>query len=383
MASSTSTTVRIVSRQQQTTLSKAQKAFNKLIDKIGKQRKTLAEWQAAIPLYQQKFDSKLRPLLLIFNQRRRELVHALDQAYDNKALSKSDKAMISDIICSIAADLIAEHGEETLKPIYNRHSDTDFDAEVEGDNKAMKSMMETMLDIDLGDDLDFSSPEKMFAKVDEQLKRKFEEKEQKQQANEERRSKRQKSAKESHKEARLRAEEQNVSQSIREVFRKLASALHPDREQDPAEHARKTALMQKVNVAYGNRDLLQLLELQLELEQIDQKTMNAVSEDRLKHYNKVLAEQSSELQQEIDAIAFSFKARYGLSPLYPLAPSKVMSFLQMDIREIQHDIAELKQDIAACKTIKSLKQLLKAYQDSEESLFEDDFPDEPDLFRRG
>ena len=334
----------------------------------------LAEWQAANSLYRQKYDSKFRPLLLLFNQRRRELVHALDQAYDNKALSKTDRAGISDIICTIAADLIAEHGDETLKPIYNRHSNTDFDAEAEDENKAFKAMVETMLDIDLGDELDVSSREKMFAEVDEQIKRKLLQEDQAQQADEERRSKRKKSAKESEKEARLRTEEQNVSQSIREVFRKLASALHPDREQDPIEHQRKTVLMQKVNVAYGNRDLLQLLELQLELEHIDRHAMSAVSEDRLKHYSKVLAEQSSELQQEIDRIAFSFKARYDLSAGDAVSPAMVMTFFQADISGIQQQTAALKKDIAACQEIKSLKRLLKAYRPSRDSLFEDDFP---------
>jgi hypothetical protein len=374
MPSSTSTTVRIVNQKAQSTLSKAQKAFNKLIDKIGKQRNLLAEWQAANSLYRQKFDSKFRPLLLLYNQRRRELVHALDQAYDDKALSKTDRAEISDIICTIAADLIAEHGDETLKPIYNRHSHIDFDARKEDENKAFKSMMETMLDIDLGDDFDFSSREKVVAKIDEQLKRMALEEGQTQQADEERPGKRKKSAKVFAREARLRTEEQDVSQSIREVFRKLASALHSDREQDPVEHQRKTALMQKVNVAYGNRDLLQLLELQLELEQIDQHAMNAVSEDRLTRYNKVLAEQSADLQQEIDRIASSFKARYDLSAGDAVSPAMVMAFFQADIKGIQQNTAALKKDIAACQDIKSLKRLLKAYRPSHEPLSEDDLP---------
>ena len=324
----------------------------------------MAAWQATVPLYRQKFDSKFRPLLLLFNERRRELVHALDQAYADKALNKGDRARISDIICAITAELIAEHGDEALKPVYNRHSHTDFDAAAEDDNKAFKSMVEGMLGIDLGDDLDVSSRENMFAEVDEQLRKKFVEDEQRQQADAERQSRRKKSARALDKEARLQAEEKSVSQSIREVFRKLASALHPDKEQDPVERERKTALMQKVNVAYGNRDLLQLLELQLELEHIDQHAMNAVSEERLRHYGKVLAEQSSELQQEIDTIAFPFKARHHFSAGEALSPAMVMVFLQSDISEIQQDTAALKQDIASCRDMKSLKQLLKAYQAS-------------------
>jgi hypothetical protein len=373
MSSSSSRTVRIVSQQEQATLSKAQKTFNKLIEKIGKQRKALAAWQTTIPLYQQKYDSEFRPLERIFNQRRRELVQVFDQAYADKSLSKTDRAKISEMICAIAAELIAENDDEALKQIYNRYSNTDFDAQAEGENKAIKYMMESMLGIDLGDELDFTSRENMFSGVGEQLKRKLVEEEQKQQADEERRSKRKKSAKASEKEARLRTEEQDVSQSIREVFRKLASALHPDREQDPVERQRKTALMQKVNVAYGNRDLLQLLELQLELEQIDQRAMNSVPEERLKHYNKVLSEQSSELQQELDMIEFPFKASFDFSRSEALSPLKVMALLQMDIREIQQDINALEQDIVSCQNIKSLKRLLKAYRMSQESFFEEDF----------
>ena len=332
----------------------------------------MAAWQATIPLYQQKYESKYRPVLLHFTQCRRDLVHALDQAYGNKALSKAERALISDFICSIAVELIEEQGDETMKPIFNRHSDSDFDEETVDENEIFKTMMENVFGIDLGDPRDFGSPEQMVDKADALLQKKFMEETQGQQANEGHRSKRKKTAKELAREARQETEEQAVSQSIREVFRKLASALHPDREQDPAEHKRKTILMQKVNVAYQNRDLLQLLELQLELEQIDQNAMGAVSEDRLKHYNKVLAEQSSELQQEIDMIAFPFAASAGYFPGDPLSPSKVMPLLQSDIREMEHDIAVLKKNIASCQNTKSLKALLKVYRASLDPSQEDD-----------
>lgn len=371
MTSSKSTTVRIVSQSEQSTLSKAQKAYNKLIDKIGKQRKTLADWQATIPLFQQKMESKYRPVSLLYTQCRRDLVHALDQAYASKGLSKNERVLISDFICSVAAEILTEQADVELKAIYNRHSNFNFDEHTAEEREAIKSMMESTFDIDLGDMQDFSSPEQMFDEVDVLLRKKLMEDAQSQQADEARRGKRKKSAKELAREARQETEEKAVSQSIREVFRKLASALHPDREQDPAEHKRKTILMQKVNVAYQNRDLLQLLELQLELEQIDQNAMSAVSEDRLKHYNKVLAEQSAELQQEIDMIAFSFAARAGCLPDEAISPSKVMSLLQSDIRMLEQDIAVLKQNIASCQNTKSLKKLLKAYMSTLDAAYEE------------
>jgi hypothetical protein len=369
MAHSKSKIVRILEPKGQSALSKAQKLFNKLIKKIDEQRKALAEWQTAIPRYQQRYANDFDPLLQTFDQHRVKLVHLFDRAYIDKALTKTDKAKIKDIICPIAAELIA-NGNEDLKSIYNKYSETDFDAEADEANEAIKFMMEDMLGVELGEDVDFSSPEKMFEHVGEQMRQKQAEEEKYQQEYEERRSKRKKSAKELAKEARQQAEEQHVSQSIREVFRKLASALHPDREQDPVERTRKTALMQRVNVAYGNKDLLQLLELQLEVEQIDQTTINAISEDRLKHYNKVLAEQSSELQQEIDEVGFSFRARFNFAPSGSLSPMTAMHQLQADIKHIQDDIAMLERDLASFQNIKNLKAWLKTYRISRQSSFE-------------
>ncbi|WP_341888453.1 hypothetical protein [Variovorax sp. YR752] len=46
---------------------------------------------------------------------------------------------------------------------------------------------------------------------------------------------------------------------MRDIFRKLASALHPDRETDAQQRKVKTALMQKANQAYAANDLLALL----------------------------------------------------------------------------------------------------------------------------
>lgn len=47
--------------------------------------------------------------------------------------------------------------------------------------------------------------------------------------------------------------------------------------------------MQRVNIAYDNRNLLALSELQLEVEQIDQSMISTISDDRLKHYLKLSA----------------------------------------------------------------------------------------------
>jgi hypothetical protein len=372
MKNSSSKMVRIVDQKERSGLSKAQKLFNRLIKKIDEERKRLAARQAMIPRYQKKYAAELEPLARSYDALRLDMVRLLDKAHGDKLFGKRDKAKISDIICTMAGDLIVENDSDELKKIYNKHSGCDFDTEVEAESASMKSIMEGLFGVDLGDDFDLRSPEKIMAQLDEKMHHKLTQEEQGRQHFSERPAPRKKTAKALAKEAREQEEAQNVSQSIRDVYRKLASALHPDREPDLSERNRKTALMQRVNVAYGNNDLLTLLELQLEVEQIDQSAMNTLSEDRLKYYNKILSEQADELQQEVSAVAFSFGMRFDLPPVDLSSPDAALRNLEYDIEDIQQDIAGIKDDLISFQDVKNIKAWLRAYRRTPKSLFEED-----------
>src|SRR5260363_169051 len=163
----------------------------------------------------------------------------------------------------------AENGQclyyvhETLKAIYNRHSESDFDSELEEGKEVIKEMMQAMLGVELEGEIDLRAPEQMFAQAGEKMQRKMVQEEQLQQ---EQQAKRQKSARTLAKEQRAKEAAQHISKSLQEVYRKLASSLHPDKELDLAERMRKTELMQQLNTAYEKKDLLHLLELQLTAE---------------------------------------------------------------------------------------------------------------------
>lgn len=308
-------------------LSKEQKSFNRLVSKIEKLRKQLEAWTRVMPLYEQKCASELLPLLHAYDEQRSAMVRLLDQSYADKKFTKNEKAKLDDAICSLVADLMQEHMSEELKEIYNRHSGSDFDAEEQEERELVTAMMESMLGIKLDSDIDLNSPEQLLAHVGEKLHQQHSQKEA---AQEQRRASRKKTTTQLAKEKQQQEEKHNVSQSVRDVYRKLASSLHPDREQDTAERARKTALMQRVNIAYDNMDLLQLLELQLEIEQLDQDKIDTIPSERLKHFNKVLKEQAAELQQEIHGIELSFQMRLNLAPMQSISPDRVLSYLQED-----------------------------------------------------
>lgn len=379
MKTAPSKIVKITQKTSATSLSRAQKLFNKLIKKIDMQRQQLRAWQTTIPLYQQKHASEYAPLMETFNQHRTRMVYLFDRAYHDKIFSKTDREKLADLISNIAGELLTGNGDPELKSIFNKYNEADFDTQGEEVKADVKAMLEQMFGMEIDGEIDPNDPEAMLRLMAEKAQQMHEQHEREAAAQQASGNKRKKSAKQLAKEARLEEEEKNISQSIREVFRKLASALHPDRELDAAERTRKTDLMQRVNVAYGNRDLLQLLELQLEVEQIDQTMINTIGEDRLKHYNQILTEQSSELELEVEQNELAFRLRFQIDHDSILAPAFLIPKLEREITQLQQDINGIAQDLQDFEQAKKLKAWLKTYRMSPLSRYGDDVFDDFDL----
>lgn len=365
--------IKLAAGEEQAPLSKAQKSFNSLTKQIQAKRATLAAWQEAIPTYQQKYARELSPLIIALGELHLQVVRRLDQASNQKGMTSSERRTISDLISQMAGDLAEERDDAEIIALYNKHSGSDYEAEQAAALKGMKSLFEAELGVDLGDDLGIDSHDELIMRAQARLHEQQAQRESMRQAEQENQSTRKKTAKQLAKEAKLETEAQQLSLSIKEVFRKLVSALHPDRESDPEERQRKTALMQRVNQAYGKKNLLLLLELQLELEHIDQSTLDNISEDRLRHFNKILKEQLIDLDQEIFHTADLFIAQFGYNPYDRPSPSTIMHQLDADIAEIRRTIRNLKQDLIDFQDFKKVKVWLKAMRRRPRADYSDDF----------
>jgi hypothetical protein len=110
------------------------------------------------------------------------------------------------------------------------------------------------------------------------------------------------------------AAQEALSQSLREIYRKLASSLHPDREPDAALKAHKTLLMQRINIAYEKKDLLALLSLQIEVEQLKPDALARVPEERLAQYNQILAEQLSGVKRDQAGLIGELAHNFDIDP---------------------------------------------------------------------
>lgn len=349
----------IVSGTGKAQLSKGQKTFNSLIKQIEQARARLAAWEIAIPRYQQKQSAELQPLIDEAQALQIKAVQALDLAHGQSGITKSERRKISIVITEMTDDLLAMDDDPQVKALYNKHSGSDYDEALASDKATLKSAMEDIFGFDLGDDFDLSSPEGFTEQAQEKIREQQAQQNAARQARLEQQAKRKKSPKQLAKEAREQADAEQLKLSIREIYRKLASALHPDREPDPLERERKTILMQKVNQAYDKNNLLLLLELQLELEQIDQDHINNVSEERLKHYNKILREQLAELQHEILRVEAGFMAQFMFDPFEEPDPNNIIKHLSTEIAEVRREIRDLKRDLLVFEDIQKLKPWLK------------------------
>lgn len=348
--------VRIAGSEQ--TLSKAQQRFNRQIRQIEKLRDQLRNWEAVTTRYQDRYVQELLPLIESSIDLQIRLVHALHARIDEKGLSRAERNKLSGIIVDLADDILSEREDEGIKAIFNSHSDVDYDSQEAAERNEVKSFLEDMFDLDLGDE-DFDSTDDVFERAKEQFRDRHGPNRIPGTDDDEARTPRKKTARQLAKEARAEADAQRLNQTLREIYRKLASALHPDRETDPQERARKTELMQRINLAYAKNNLLQLLELQLEVEHIGDNVITSLDDEKLRHFNAILKEQIAELKQELAHVHSNFCARFGVDPFSGTRPETLERNLQREIFAVQQDNVELEQDLAMLERPKGAKAWLR------------------------
>lgn len=321
--------------------SKARTQFNTLIERLEAQRTRLAAWHDALPRMRARADAELKPLEEQMRMRLRELVLLFDQAYEHKSLKKKEREKLSFLIAEVSFDLIGKVDDDEMEALHAKHGLSDEDSEDDPTMDEMKALFADVFGLPQEDEPDapeLNSHSRVGSDESEHLERKP-----------------------TPKETRKAVEENRLQQSVREIFRKLASILHPDRESDPVERERKTALMQRANVAYAAQDLLGLLELQFEVEQIDQSALELLDDARIKQYNKVLTKQVAEVRGEIEDLEHWLIYDLGISTRGRITPAALDKVLASQIREMKLDIVDVERDLAQFQDLALLKKYLKNF----------------------
>jgi hypothetical protein len=352
--------------------SRPRKQFNTLMKKLDAERLRLAAWHQELPRLRTLFGQQFVPLAHEFDAKRKQMVLLFDRAHGQKGMGKRARERLEDLIGSLIMELLEHAPDEELERIYDKYDENPFADYPEGEEQALRSAMEAMFDVELDDTVDDSSPEAMFAALAEQLAQRARQEQQEQEREQARCAKGPGPAKTSARALREQAEALKLQQSVREIYRKLASDLHPDREPDPAERDRKTGLMQRVNVAYEKRDLLALLELQVEVAQIDQAGLDRLDDERIKQYNKILARQLRDLEDETAQLEYGLMQELRLRRYGRLTPKQALDAMGENIAAMRETVAGIARELQEFQDISTLKAWLKTYRIPEPDPYGDD-----------
>jgi len=161
--------------------------------------------------------------------------------------------------------------------------------------------------------------------------------------------------------AESRAEQQTLDaqSALRTVYRQLASALHPDRETDPAERARKTALMSEANAAYERRDLVTLLQLRLRAEHLDEGAVTRMAKEKIEALTVLLKEQATALQHDVWTLEQQMREAFDLPPGASISAASLQRQLRDRQQAIQFEIVQMRRDLTRVRDDAQLKRWLK------------------------
>ena len=143
------------------------------------------------------------------------------------------------------------------------------------------------------------------------------------------------------------SEVQNTPNLLRNMYRKLASALHPDRARDEAERVHKTALMGQVNAAHDAKDLLTLMRLQLLTQTpyspTESENTTSIPKDKLKQAIQQLQAQLQALRDARQQMQTSMQEEWDL-PYGNISAKSLQMALRKEAQELTSHIAYLQSD---------------------------------------
>ncbi|MEX3555186.1 MAG: J domain-containing protein [Burkholderia gladioli] len=382
-------------------LSPSQRSFNALTRQVAARRERLRAWETVWPPFQQRYVGEWVPLARELSARETELVRQLDAAAEMKGLSRAERELVSQLIVHFARPLFGDDADRELRAILARHGAAAM-GQAGGDagrrgGKSRRRDAAPAADAatehaaaELPED---ESEEAMMRRIQAELDAQEARASADAQARQAQRGERQQRASNSKRKAaeaaaaeaaRAAAQAQRetpaeadadrtdteavpemapaqVSRSLRDLYRRLASALHPDREPDADERERKTALMQRLNRAYDKQDLLQLLELERDLGAADADRLAGAGDELLRHYNGILKAQLASLDRELHRVEADFRHGYGIGATAVLSPDTALRTLGDDIAGLRRALAELERDLLVLREIGALKDWLAGF----------------------
>jgi hypothetical protein len=289
-----------------------QREFDRLSTRIEESQALLAAWKRQPAVMLQKYNAQMEPALRDLGEAQKSLIVQLDALLTSPPkglrMTARRRDALTDCLLDLIDAVIEDGPDDTLIDIHNRYSDDPIDPDAADDEAEQTAEIVALFRQMFGEDsIERGADESHEDFVERAKARLFEAMEAEQRREEDERRKRadkraaKKNARKGGKTSSTLGDEGPASPKpdlLRTLYRKLASSIHPDREHDLSEKARKTETMQSLNNAYQSKDLLSLLKLHHRMLQTD-ATSDALAEDTLREYNALLKAQLKSLESDI------------------------------------------------------------------------------------
>ena len=370
------------------TRSAARKRFDQLLGQIEKQREQLAQFRSDGEALLARWGSKIDAQRSAFQAGIWTYVQALDALTQEKSpsfkLSAAQRKILSEIIAELLDVLESCPDPAQLDALYQRHRGQSVAEKNRAELQDFKDVVSQEFGAEFVAGFEGESIEEFAAYTQAGMKTRehvaqadeldtqgdlfesFEFAQTKQRPTSRRKQQEQ-------------ATQMDMEQSIRELFRKLISDLHPDREPDLALRERKSEWMKRANIAYKSNDILGLWTVQAEFANQSQLALEDLSEARLKGFNVSLVQQLDRLKSEQLKATVDFSHRLQLSP-----EQLPKNFLQLErvlqernsltkarTQQLMHDLAVLKNPNLRMVVVKQL--CADHRQRRREEQYDDDF----------
>jgi hypothetical protein len=308
--------------------------LRKRLESIGKLSEQLEQTRTAGDDHRQACARVLGPLQQRLMASIRNMALWLDQRGTRPGLGKVQRANVSRLIIQLTAMLVPT-GDAEMEALHDRHAPLTHAEQQQNMHGLLRQLVG---DDSLPEDADDAELLKVFA---QKLQRKADATQQ---------SSRRKRVKPPTA-AQLKAQEAaaalttDADQTLRSIYRQLASALHPDREPDPALQAEKTTLMSQANAAYASRDLATLLQLMLKADVLDLHGMTELADERAQALDALFAEQERTLRRELKLVQDELRAEFDLMPFESIKPVALRQALAQAAQQLGDAVAMAETDL--------------------------------------
>lgn len=352
--------------------SSAARAFNLQLARIDKLKAQLDALDALGQSHRVELHRWVAPLQQRLRQRTREMALWLAECLQGKTLSRLQHDTATEALCRLAQRL-AEEGDKTMAALHDQHSRHTLAQKKQAAADALRAKLEAVL----GEPLAETDPD---APMEELLRAGMARWREAQDAAQARRRDKKNARKARQKpgaeQEQAQAQQADADTQLRTLFRQLASALHPDREPDAQERLRKTALMSEANAAYGRKDLVTLMQIQLRAELADPAAVSRLADDKLAALTLLLKQQVAELERERAARQERLAAEFDLPPGAVTNPNTLKHNLLAQVEALERDVAQLERDLEQVQEPAGLKRWLNAQRSAPSSVRANRDPDD-------